>query len=312
MSPTELKLTQLIPTARGPAPSPTITAYDAATRTYLTLVVRDVGVASVWGHSINKDVTAVSAVFPEVKFQFAANATVVGFEAIAVNGTVTPVVFFASGDVWTVDIKTGATASFANLATAPESTVLTAIEHAPDANAVYAVVNQIVEGKQQLTLVVLNVTTHSVTSIAMKAPLGTSFHEELPFEMVWLPTLQSLMVFSTGKIDQAFFGDVTTGQLSYAIENLAFQTAPGGSQVEFTKNDRLEDDDTWFNACLDPVSNRVYFQVSYVDEHGFVTINLAHIDVPKSVKAGRWSDLTVDISPMTYGYAGMEYVTIQP
>jgi hypothetical protein len=121
----------------------------------------------------------------------------------------------------------------------------------------------------------------------------------MPFEMVWMPTLQALCVFYVGNFDQLLYVLPRTGATSFLTNNIAEFGLNG--HFEFTANDFLEDDDTWTDAALDDVKNKIYFQCSDVDgDTGDETTTMCELPVPKKV-GEHITFINVAISPMTYG-----------
>jgi len=205
-----------------------------------------------------------------------------------------------------VDQTTGATKVFARLVNASTQVLTTAIELDPKGLKLWAI------GQQQTGLpnrftVTLDLVTLAVTSVLLE-PLKN--HDPVlcaPFDMVYLPSLQVLVTFNTGDFDQLIYTDPRTGEMAFGANNIAEFTDANG-HYEFLADDFLEADDMWANSCVDPVANLVYFQCSSVDEDGEATTSLCAIPIQTDIKEIPW--INTKIQPMTYGYAGMEYIQV--
>jgi len=304
----ELKLIQLIPTTLGDASYYTYTAYDEATRVYTVSVARNDTSASFWGMGITKDVENVTALIPEVRYAFPARgAVLVGLELFNNKGTLIPLALFKDGTVLQIDPKTGATKVFAQLVNASTQVITTAIELDPSTQKLWAIGQQ-ATGLPNRFMVTLDLNTKAVTSVLL-APLK-NHNQELcaPFEMVWMPSLQTLMVFNTGNFDQLIYTSPASGETSFATLDMAQFIDGEGGHFEFTQDPFLEMDDTWANACIDNVKGWIYFQCSSVTDDGDITTTLCQI--PVLPKEKELTYINVAIQPMTYGYAGMQYVQV--
>lgn len=304
----EYKFIQLIPTTKGEASHFTYTAYDEATRTYMTTVTRNHSAASLWTMNINKNVDNVTNVLPEVRYAFKVDAILVGLEIFNNKGVLTPLAIFKDGTVLQVDPKTGASSVFAQLIKDPTTQlVTTAIELEPVSMKLWAIV-QNVNGLPGRIMVTLDLPTKTI-STAILAPLKN--HDPAlatPFDMLYLPSLKVVLAFYTGDFDQLIFVDPLNGEMAFGVFDLA-EFCDSNGHYEFMADPFLEADDMWANSCVDNLNKLVYFQCSSVDESGDATTSLCAIPVLDSIKNIPW--VNTKIQPMTYGYAGMQYVQVQ-
>lgn len=90
---------------------------------------------------------------------------------------------------------------------------------------------------------------------------------------------------------------------SFAVENLM------DYELEFYFDDFLEDDDTWANSAYDAKNSFLYFQCTQVTSSDDET-TIALCRVPITTRDKNFLIPNVCISPMTYGYAGMQYVQV--
>jgi hypothetical protein len=303
----EYKFIQLIPTTKGDASHYTYTAFDAATRTYITSVTRNESSGSLWGMTITKDVENVTSLGPEVRYAFPEfGATLTGLELVNNRGSLTPLAIFKDGTVIQIDPVSGATKLFARLVNASSQLLTTAIELDPVSQKLWAI-GQEATGLPNRFMVTLDLASKAVTSILL-APLKN--HDPVlcaPFDMVWLPTLQVLLTFNTGDFDQLIYVSPASGEMAFGTNNMA-EFSDGNGHYEFMADDFLEADDLWANSCVDSVKALVYFQCSSVDEDGEATTSLCATPILPSIKEVPW--INTHIQPMTYGYAGMEYVQV--
>jgi hypothetical protein len=107
-------------------------------------------------------------------------------------------------------------------------------------------------------IVTLNVETLAMSSANLSPLSGNNPTLIRPFEMVWMRSLQTLMVFHTGLFDQLIYTSPSNGQQTFAINDLA-NFGDAGAYI-FMQNDFLEDDDTWQNSCIDQVNGLIFFQ----------------------------------------------------
>jgi hypothetical protein len=303
----EHKFIQLIPTTKGDASHYTYTAYDMATRTYMTSVTHNQSSGSLWAMTITKDVENVTAIGQEVRYAFPQfGATFIGLEIVNVKGTLTPLAIFKDGTILQVDQKTGATKLFAILVNATTQFLTTAIELDPTSGKLWAIGQQ-ATGLPNRFMVTLDLNTKAVTSILL-APLKN--HDPVlcaPFDMVWISSLQVLLTFNTGDFDQLIYVSPASGEMAFGTNNMA-EFTDGNGHYEFLADDFLEADDLWANSCVDSVKGLVYFQCSSVDDSGEALTSLCATPILPSIKEVPW--INTHIQPMTYGYAGMEYVQV--
>jgi hypothetical protein len=303
----EHKFVQLIPTTKGDASHFTYTAYDVATRTYITSVTRNESSASLWAMTITKDVENVTTIGQEVRYAFPQfGATLIGLELYNNKGALTPLAIFKDGTVLEVDQATGASKLFARLVNASSQFLTTAIEYEPTLQKLWAIGQQ-TNGLPNRFMVNLDLNTRAVTSVLLE-PLKN--HDPVlcaPFDMVYLPTLQVVLTFNTGDFDQLIFTDPLTGEKAFGTNNMA-EFSDGNGHYEFLADDFLEADDMWANSCVDSLKGLVYFQCSSVDDSGEGITSLCATPILNDIKEIPW--INTHIQPMTYGYAGMEYVQV--
>lgn len=302
----ELKLQQLIPTTPGPALTPTWTAYDEKTRQYFVTVYRNSTSASLFGSVIADDVESNVPLDPvEVRYSFPEeDATMVGLEAWNNNSHVTPLSLFADCSVWAVDPATGTSKPLASLCDSGTRKLTTAMTLFGD--KLY-VISQAAQGLPARNIVTLDLATMTASSAAL-APLRDHNEAlELPFEMVWLDQLNTLLVFYSGNFDQMVYVEPNSGLTALALPDLTEWGQDG--HFEFLADERLEADDLWGNVCMDVVKDLIYFQCSDVDDSGDATTTLCKMPIPKKTGA-RIAWINAAIWPMTYGYAGMQYVQV--
>ena len=301
----ELKLQKLLPTTIGPALSPTWTAYSPGSRSYFTSVRKNKTAAYLWGMAINNNVNATTPIC-QTTFGFPQeDAVFVGLEAFDVNGATTVLAFFQDGTILDVDYSTGSTTDFANLVGGSSAVVSTSITVDHINNTLYAVLDS-----KPHQIVTFDLVSKKVTnSVAIGKLKDHDDFLELPFEMVKLPDSGDVLLFYDSELfDQILFVDTTTGDPAFLFNDIAEFGEGTYGHFEFTANDRLEDNDLWGTVCLDTLKDKIYFQCSAVDDSGFVTTTMCEIPVPKKRKAGDF--INTAIQPMTYGYAGFQYVEV--
>lgn len=303
----EYKFIQLIPTTKGDASHFTYTAYNEATRTYMTSVTRNETSASLWAMTINNNVDNVTTLGPEVRYAFPQpDATLIGLEIFNNKGALTPLAIFKDGTVLQVDQKTGATKVFAKLINSTSQVVTTAIELDPVSQNLWAIV-QNANGLPNRVMVTLDLNTRAI-STAILAPLKN--HDPAlatPFDMVYLPSLKVVLAFYTGNFDQLIYVSPFNGEMAFGVFDLA-QFCDSNGHYEFTADPFLEADDMWANSCVDNKDKLIYFQCSSVDDSGEATTSLCAIPITDSIKNVPW--VNTKIQPMTYGYAGQQYVQV--
>ncbi len=271
---------------------------------YFTTVVRDNNTASLFGMVISNDVESSTPMTPvEVRYTYTVNNLLVGLEVWNNATTVMPLAIFADGTVYYINPATGATTLFAKVF--PDPMVLaatTAIAMNPANNLMYVLVKPAQgEGARQIVTLGLATGATSITTIQKLANFDAA--HAIPFEMNYLPTLRVLMVFYTGLFDQLVYTDPSSGMTSFAVSSLM------DYNIEFYFDDFLEDDDTWANSAYDAKHNYLYFQcteTSASDDE--TTISLCRVTITSTEKD--YLIPQICISPMTYGYAGMQFVQV--
>jgi hypothetical protein len=158
-------------------------------------------------------------------------------------------------------------------------------------------------------VITFNFATRQSTEVMMQIPASFDPVNESGFEMVFMPNVQQLLVFFTGNFDQLVFVSPNSGAASFAVDNLAAYSGQDG-HLEFTVSTFLEDLDTTANAAVDLVGQQVYFQCSDVDpQTGFATTCLCAHPLPTHVAP--WDYMNIALEPMSYGYAGAEFVQVE-
>lgn len=303
-SPAQLKLEKLIPTTEGDALFPTYTAYDPTSRTYFATVPRGNSTASLWGMVLAGDVGSATPLTPsEVRYQFNLNALLVGLEVWNNNNALVVLAIFADGTVLQVNPTTGATSVFAKLVSDPtKSQVTSAITLNPGSNLLYAIV-QPVAGLSARSIVTLGLASGVVSAATVQKLNNFNAALEQPFQMNWIPSLRTLIVFYTGPFDQLVYTDPSSGMTDFCIDNLMDYS------LMFADDQFLEDGDTWSNSAYDPKRNFLYFQATYLEGSDDAMSLTTLQRLPITTKTQMQIPTTV-ISPMTYGYAGMQFVEV--
>jgi len=233
-------------------------------------------------------------------------STLIGLEIFNNKGILIPLVLFKDGTVLQLDQATGATKVFAHLVNATTQFVTTAIELEPTSQKLWAIGQQ-TTGLPNRFMLTLDLNTKAVMSILL-APLKN--HDPMlcaPFDMLWLPTLQVLFTFYTGNFDQLIYISPNSGEMMFGTGNME-EYGDGNGHYEFTADDFLEDDDMWANSCVDSVKSLIYFQCTSMDQEGEGTISLCATPILPQLKTIPY--INTHIQPMTYGYAGMQYVQV--
>jgi hypothetical protein len=302
----ELKYTNLIPMRDGSALSPTYTAFEPKTRSYFIVTQRDTNTASLWGIVISGDTNTSKSLGPEVRFTYPEpELPLQGIQTWNNNGQILVLAIFKNCTILQVDYKTGSTSLWANICN-DTRTVTTAIDIS--SNEMF-VLTQNEEGPPMREIVIVNLASKQYESNLIQPLKNHNETDEEAFEMQWLPTLKNLMVFYTGNFDQLIYTEPHSGMTNWAIFDLAEYQGEQGN-LEFETDDDLESDDTWTDSALDPVTGKLWFQCSDVDpDSGLFTTTLCQIQIPARVQ--QLNFVNVAIWPMTYGYAGMQWVPIQ-
>lgn len=303
----ELKLVNLIPTTPGPALTPTFTAYDEVSRLYFCTVGRNDTSASLWGVTLSGDVSNATWYSNEVRYAYPeSEATLVGLHVYTAAGNVTVLAIFENGQIVKINPATGATKTVANIGQGGAIQATTATTTQGD--QLY-IVMQAAEGAPNRQILTFSMSKLSVVSqVALQSPPHHNPMLEQPFEMVYIDSLDTLLLAFTGNFDQIMYLAPATGETKWAVPSLSEFSGDDGN-YEFFEDDRLEDDDTWTDMVYDKVKGKIYFQCTEVTPNDDdTTTTLCFTDVPKGLD--QWTFINEAISPMTYGYAGMEYVQV--
>lgn len=310
----ELKLQKLLPTSDGTAPSPTLTAYDDASRTFFTIVSHNLTAAKLWTSVINKNVSAITPVNDVLVAYPQLGATMVGVKTVTISDHLHVLFIFHDGTLLDVNPMTGATKPFCNLVGARnDTTVTTAIELDVASNTLHAVL-EIASPSYANPRVLVAVDLHSRTvgpHIPIKPPFfhNTDPSKSAPFQMVWLESLNNLLIFHKGSFDQIIFTDPKTGDSKYFVSNLAEYLGASGGNLQFVADEFLQAVDTRQNVVIDFEKALIYFQCSDVDpDSGFFTTSLCVTKLP--TKATLTNYVNIAREPMSYGYGGMHFVKV--
>ena len=128
---------------------------------------------------------------------------------------------------------------------------------------------------------------------------------EVPFEVVYVDVLDSLVAFTTGKFDSIYYVNAKTGNASYAM----FDISNNDPILAFQDDPSTFADDTYNNAVYDPHSRHIYFQASVMDSDGMATTSLIRTSpfVAGPPQPLYW--LNVADSPIDFGYQYMQRAT---
>jgi hypothetical protein len=219
-------------------------------------------------------------------------------------------VFYADGTVAQVDPATGNMKAYSSTIN-PNTRQVNCVTQSTDTREIYLLTqNQL--GEPQYGIVTFNYATRQSNEVIMQVPQYFVPAQEQGFEMVYMPSLQNLLVFFTGNFDSIMYYNPITGNASLAVFNMAeYQGSIG--HIEFTVSTFLEDLDTTANAAIDLVGQQIYFQCSDVDpETDDTNTCLCSHPVPTpSIFGLAWDYINVNIEPITYGYAAAEFVQIE-
>jgi hypothetical protein len=304
----ELKYINLIPTTRGNALSPTLTAFEPKSRSYFLTVERNHTAASLWGVVLSGDTNTTTRTYAEVRYHYPVmDDSLKGLEAWNNQGTVQVLAIFGDCNIMQIDYTTGHDSLWATICNSTDRQVTGAIELNQDTNTLYIITQSPNTAQPARELVTIDLASKRVTSVALQPLKNHDANQETPFEACWFPSLNALLVFYTGKFDQMVF--VTPdGNTEFGVFDLAEYTGSEG-YYEFTADDFLEDDDMWSDCILDPRTGFIYFQCTVVDQVSQEpSIGLCQSEVPK--KIGPLEYIDVAIWPLTYGYAGLQWVPI--
>jgi hypothetical protein len=306
----EKQLVNLIPIRPGNASSPTYTTYNPLTRNYYLITGNDEYSAFMWGASISSDTWSAKSLTPQVKFSFPQGGDIlVGLEVVQLDGAEMVLVFYNDGTVAQVDPSSGTMKPYSSTVN-PNTRQVNCVTYRPDTRDIFMLTqNQL--GDPQYGILTFNFATRQSSEVLMQVPQYFDPTQEDGFEMVWMPTVQTMLVFFTGPFDQIMYYNPFTGAATLVVFNMAdYQGSMG--HLEFTVSTFLEDLDTTANAAIDLVGQQVYFQCSDVDpSSGEVTTALCNHPVPLSTDMSQWSYVNVEVEPMTYGYAAAEFVQVE-
>lgn len=287
------------------------TAFDPVSRLYFTTAANGTTRLSnwLWATNISKDVETGTPVCPPVTFDyFEVDAKVLGLRAVNVNGVVQVLVIYATGEVFSVDYKTGKTTSAGRLADGTNYIVTPAIAHDPKTKRIYAI-TQASEGQPNRNVSTLDLTTGVLSSVSLQALKFEKPFEEDPFSMVWVDSLQVLLQFQTGPFDQLKYVNPTSGEQSWAFFDLSqFDGTQGHFEILANQHGGVNDD-TWQQMFVAPEQKLVYFQCSDVDPEGG-DYDTALCMGPIYDKIREFDYVNPAVEPFQYGYAGFQYVPV--
>jgi hypothetical protein len=286
---------------------PSYTAYDPVSRSYFVTTQRNNSAASLWGLTLAKDVGSSTPIGPEVRYHYPElDMPLMGLQVWHNGQNLEVLAFFQNCTVLLVDYTSGHSSKFADVCNSTRA-ISTAIDINQDENVVY-VITQAAQGDPNREVVTLNLQTRKCSSVPLAPLKNHNAAMEMAFEAVWVASLKSMVVFYTGLFDQLIYTSPVDGSTSFAIFDLAEYNGPTGS-LEFTEDDRLEADDLWGDAVINPQSGKIWFQCSDVEDgSGMATTTLCQIQMPDTIKQLNY--VNIAIWPMTYGYVGMQFVSV--
>jgi hypothetical protein len=304
----ELVLQQMIPTTAGPALKPSYTCFDPKSRTYFLTTQRNNSAASLWGLVIANDVNSSKPLSPvEVRYHYPElDMPLLGLQVWNNAGSLVVLALFQNCSIMRVNQATGADSLFANVCTG-NRIMTSAVDINTDTDELYIITQNPSGGDPAREIVTLDLKSGKVTSVPLAPLKNHNAPMESAFEGVWVASLKSMLVFYTGLFDQLIYTDPATGATQFAINDLAYFNGPTG-HLEFTADDRLEEDDLWGDTAMDPATGKIWFQCSDVDEDGEITATLCQIQMGPKIKQLNY--VNIAIWPMTYGYVGMQYVPV--
>jgi hypothetical protein len=307
--PEEVQYQLLIPTRPGPANAPTFTAFNPLSRDYFLVTKKNDFTGHMFGITISGDTNSSNYTYPMTNFKFVDGnqAQMVGLETVLLGGQQVVLVFYDNGAVQIVDPVTGQGKPFSNCLAAGRQA--NAVTYRQGTHDIFVLSQSTNAQRPNYGMVIFNYQTKQSQEIIFQVPTLFDPTVEQGFEMVWMETLQNLLVFFTGNFDQIMYVQPYTGVSAWAIWNM-HDYSGGYGAYEFTVSTYLEDLDTTANAAIDDVGKRIYFQCSEVDQDsGDITTSLCTHELPTAV--AQWSWIDTAIAPMTYGYAAAEYVQIE-
>jgi hypothetical protein len=307
----ELVLQNLEPEIPNPIGVGTVfTTFDPMSRLYFTTVSNGTGPTNVlWATNISKDVSMSTPLNPPfVGFQlFEEGAKMVFLQAVNINGVVEVLTIYESGEVFSVDYKTGKTASVNRMADGTKRIVTPAVAYDPKTKRIYAITQQ-AEGQPERNISTLDLTTGHLTSVGLQPLQFEKPFEEDPFNMVWVDSLQVLLQFQTGPFDQLKYVNATSGEQFWAFFDLSQFNGEQGN-FEIMTGQGTINDDSWKQMFVSPEEGLVYFQCSDVDpDSGLFDTTLCMGPIYDKIK--QFAYVNVAVEPFQYGYAGFQYVPV--
>jgi hypothetical protein len=303
----ELQYQTIIPTRQGSALGPSYSTYDGLSRNFFgTTHVDDFG-GLVYGLTISGDTNSSTYGFPLKAFNYTnPGSNMIGLETVYLGSQQVLLVFFDDGSVEQVDPVTGAGTPYTTLVDATRQVMCTVYRE--NSREIMVLSMSLTERVTNYAVHVFNYATRQVTStVIMQNPQYFSPTEEVPFEMLWLETIQNVLVFWTGPFDQLIYIDPKTGNSSMPVFSLADYSGAEDGQLEFTVDDRLEDLDTDANSAIDVVGGWFYFQCSDVDpSSGLATTTLCGHPIPTDLSG--FTYVQVMIEPMTCTFSHLLFV----
>ncbi len=283
-----------------------VSAFEASSR---TLFVAASGVSGLPSSSSLLFVQTLASDLSNVSFPFGAppdslnfsypSASLVSLETM--SGALLAV--FADGHVAQVQLPSGALVSEGSL-----------LPSGPGADGRYVVCTSTDQEGHRLfaitanaalnrdyQVVTMNLTSGKVTTQPCKSFGIPPFFWDLStvFQHRWIPTINRLVVFSSGLFDTLFYLNPIDGTGSYCIQDL--------SQVgyKFRDSPNTFDSDMWNNCDFDPVSNSLYFQTTVNEEFG--AIQIVHLTFPPNSKPEKKSYIDQD-AEVQFGFSNLKYI----
>jgi hypothetical protein len=257
--PDEVQLQLLMPTRKGSANAPTFSSYDALSRNYFVVTNVDSGSGWLWSSVISGDMNSSTSLYPKQTFGYTnPGQTMVGMETVYLDNKQLVLVFFDDGSVEKVDPSTGAGTPYTTLVNA--SRQINCVVYRENSREILVLTQTLDATKPNYSVLTFNYATKQTTEVVMQVPQYFVPGQEAGFEMLWVESLQNLLVFFTGNFDQILYVNPANGAASLAMMNMAQFTGSQG-HLEFTVSTFLEDLDTDANAAIDVVGQQIYFQV---------------------------------------------------
>jgi len=270
-------------------------------------VQRNNSAASLWGITISPDTNTSKVLSTEVRYGYPVlDVPLTSFAVWNNNSQLVTLAIFGNCVILQVDFKTGATRPFATICDGTQRETTTAMDLDTAAGNLCVITQSRDHANPARQLVTVSLKSQQFATRDL-APLH--LHNpvlEEPFEMTWIPKLNALLLFYTGNFDQLVWVGLDGTTTMAAFDLAEFETPEG--TVSFTADDRLEDDDLWGDCAYDIKNNRLYFQCTITDDEGMVSEALCVAEAPATLKGIQWVNLS--IWPLTYGYAGMQWVDV--